>query len=214
MLQSFPVNANWAEENLKTIRSLMEQAQVYRRAMAPLAIQVGTMGVVAAGFEEATGWIGPSYFAAYWLGVAVVSALTALILVRRQALKSDEEFWSPPTRRVAQAMLPMLATGLGLGLFELLQEPEARDSIRLTSFWLILYGGALHAAGFFMRRGIKLVGWLYVFFGLILLFISNNESLKFVNQHATHWLMGLGFGAVNLAYGIYLKLTLGPLETE
>ncbi|MDP6794597.1 MAG: hypothetical protein QF721_11090 [Verrucomicrobiota bacterium] len=206
------MNANWAEENLKTIRSLMEQAQVYRRAMAPLAIQVGTVGVAAAGLAQAAGWVGPVYFAGYWLGVAVASALAALILVRRQALKSDEKFWSPPTRRVAQAMLPMLATGLGLGLFELLQ--ESKDSIRLTAFWLILYGGALHAAGFFMRRGIKLLGWLYMVFGLVLLFISKVESLTFINEHTTHWFMGLGFGVFNLAYGVYLKLTLEPLETE
>ena len=208
------MNANWAEENLKTIRSLMEQAQVYRRAMAPLAIQVGTLGVAAAGLAHTAGWVGPSYFAGYWLGVAVVSALAALILIRRQALKSKEKFWSLPTRRVVQAMLPMLATGLGLGLFELLQESGARDSIRLTAFWLILYGGALHATGFFMRRGIKLLGWLYVVFGLVLLFISKVEFLTFFNEHTAHWLMGLGFGVFNLAYGVYLKLTLEPLETE
>ena len=192
----------------------MEHAQVYRHAMAPLAIQVGSLGVAAAGIAHTAGWVGPGYFAGYWLGVAVVSALAALILIRRQALKSNENFWSPPTRRVAHAMLPMLATGLGLGLFELLQEPGARDSMRLTAFWLILYGGALHAAGFFMRRGIKLLGWLYVVFGLFLLFILKFEPLTFINEHTTHWLMGLGFGVFNLTYGIYLKLTLEPLETE
>ena len=69
-----------------------------------------------------------------------MSSLAALLLIRRQALKSDEAFWSPPTRRVAQAMLPMLAAGLGLGLFELLEHPGSRDSVRLTAFWLILYG--------------------------------------------------------------------------
>ena len=127
------MNANWAEENLKTIRSLMEQARLYRRAMAPLALMVGTLGVVAAGLAQLLGWVGPEYFAGYWLGVAVVSALAALLLIRRQALKSDEAFWSPPTRRVAQAMLPMLAAGLGLGLFELLEHPGSRDSVRLTA---------------------------------------------------------------------------------
>jgi len=208
------VNANWAEENLKAIRSLMEQARVYRRAMAPLALLVGTMGVVAAGVAQALGCVGPEYFAVYWLGVAVVSALAALLLIRRQALKSDEEFWSPPTRRVAQAMLPMLAAGLALGLFELLEETGARNSARLAAFWLILYGGALHAAGFFMRRGIKLLGWIYVVFGSFILFFSRIEPLSFINENTAHWLMGFGFGAINLAYGVYLKLTLEPFEIE
>ena len=213
-LQSNSVNANWAEENLKTIRSLMEQARLYRRAMAPLALMVGTLGVVAAGLAQLLGWVGPEYFAGYWLGVAVVSALAALLLIRRQALKSDEAFWSPPTRRVAQAMLPMLAAGLGLGLFELLEHPGSRDSVRLTAFWLILYGGALHAAGFFMHRGIKLLGWLYVLIGLFLLYFSAGSSPPLINENAVHWLMGLSFGMINLTYGVYLKLTLEPMETE
>ena len=63
------MNGNWAEENLKTIRSLMEQARLYRRAMAPLALMVGTLGVVAAGLAQLLGWVGPEYFAGYWLGV-------------------------------------------------------------------------------------------------------------------------------------------------
>ena len=50
------MSANWAEENLKTIRFLMEQAQVYRRAMAPLAIQVGTLGVDAAYLSHTADW--------------------------------------------------------------------------------------------------------------------------------------------------------------
>ena len=45
--QSESVNANWAEENLNTIRCLMEQASVYRRAMAPVAIVVGLIGLAA-----------------------------------------------------------------------------------------------------------------------------------------------------------------------
>ena len=192
----------------------MEQARVYRRAMAPIALLVGALGVAAAGVALAFDWVGRQHFAAYWLGVAVVSALAALLLVRRQALKSDEAFWSPPTRRVAQAMLPMLASGLGLGLFELFENTEVRNSVRLTAFWLILYGGALHAAGFFMRRGIKLLGCLYVLIGLFVMSFSASSILQEINENAAHWLMGLGFGVVNLAYGTYLKLTLKPLDTE
>ena len=213
-IQSNSVNANWAEENLKTIRSLMEQARLYRRAMAPLALMVGTLGMAAAGLAQVLGWVGPKYLPGYWLGVAAISALSALLLIRRQALKSDEAFWSPPTRRVAQAMLPMLAAGLGMGVFEILKDTGVRDSVRLTALWLILYGGAIHAAGFFMERGIKLLGWLYVVIGLILFCFSTIQTLPSINEQAAHWLMGLGFGATNLAYGIYLKLTQKPLDSE
>ena len=216
--QSESVNANWAEKNLNTIRCLMEQASVYRRAMAPVAIVVGLIGLAAAGLAQTVDWAGPGRFAGYWLGVAFVAAMVALLLIRQQALNSKEDFWSPPTRHVAQAMIPLLTAGLGLGLLEILNQPDARDSIRLTALWIILYGGALHAAGFFMRRGIRLLGWIYVIIGCLSLLLHELELIPFLNENNVHWyanwLMGVGFGANNLAYGLYLKLTTEPLETE
>ena len=214
VLQSEPVNANWAEENLKTIRNLMEHAALYRRALAPVAITVGVLGLAAAAFAQAVDWTEPNRFAAYWMGVAGVSMLSALLLIRRQALKGGEEFWSPPTRRVAQAMAPMLAGGLGRGVLALLRAPMEGDGIRLTAIWMILYGGALHSAGFFMQRGLRLLGWFFVIIGIICLGISEFWETSWLVDSQAHWVMGWAFGVNNLAYGLYLKLTAEPLETE
>jgi len=212
--QSEFVNANWAEENLKTIRNLMEHAALYRRALAPVAITVGVLGLAAAAFAQAVGWTEPNRFAAYWIGVAGVSMLSALLLIRRQALKGGEEFWSPPTRRVAQAMAPMLAVGLGLGVLELLRAPMEGDGIRLAAIWMILYGGALHSAGFFMQRGLRLLGWLFVIIGIICIVISEFGETSWLVDSQAHWVMGWAFGVNNLVYGLYLKLTTEPLKDE
>jgi len=69
--QSESVNAYWAEENLNTIRCLMEQASVYRRAMAPVAIVVGLIGLAAAGLAQTVDWAGPGRFAGGWSVVAM-----------------------------------------------------------------------------------------------------------------------------------------------
>jgi hypothetical protein len=208
------VNANWAEENLKTIRNLMEHAGLYRRAMAPVAIIVGILGLAAAVFAQVVGWTEANRFASYWMGVGVISMLSALLLIRSQALKGGEIFWSPPTRRVAQAMAPMLAVGLGLGLLELLHAPMDRGGIRLAAIWMILYGGALHSAGFFMQRGLRLLGWIFVIIGIIFLFISEFGETSWLVDSQAHWVMGWAFGVNNLAYGLYLKLTAEPLKTK
>ena len=192
----------------------MEQASVYRRAMAPVAIVVGLIGLAATGLAQTVDWAGPGRFAGYWLGVAFVAAMVALLLIRQQALSSKEDFWSPPTRHVAQAMIPLLTAGLGLGLLEILNQPDARDSIRLTALWIILYGGALHAAGFFMRRGIRLLGWIFVIIGSLCLFFHELEQTPWLNGKHAHLLMGWAFGANNLMYGLYLKLTSEPLDAE
>ena len=192
----------------------MEQASVYRRAMAPVAIVVGLIGLAATGLAQTVDWAGPSRFAGYWLGVAFVAAMVALLLIRQQALSSKEDFWSPPTRHVAQALIPLLTAGLGLGLLEILNQPDARDSIRLTALWIILYGGALHAAGFFMRRGIRLLGWIFVIIGSLCLCFHELEQTPWLNGKHAHLLMGWAFGANNLMYGLYLKLTSEPLDSE
>ncbi|MBC8325146.1 MAG: hypothetical protein H8E27_05930 [Verrucomicrobia subdivision 3 bacterium] len=205
------MSAQWAEENLNTIRTLMERASVYRRALAPIAIAVGVLGIAAAGLAEAMGWTGKNLFAGYWLGVGAVTVLAALLLVRRQALQADEEFWSPPTRRVAQVMAPLLLAGLGLGVLEILNT-NGRDSVRLIALWMVLYGGALHASGFFMRRGLKLAGWIFVVLGSICLCFHTLGEVVWLDEAHAHWVMGWAFGANHLAYGLYLKLTPEPME--
>ena len=57
------MSAQWAEENLNTIRTLMERASVYRRALAPVAITVGVLGIAAAGLVEGMEWPGENNFA-------------------------------------------------------------------------------------------------------------------------------------------------------
>ena len=209
------MNANWAEENLNTIRTLMERTSLYRRALAPISVVAGSLGIIAAGLAQVVGWTGKDYFAGYWMSVAAITGGVILLLMYRQAIKAGEKFWSPPTRRVAQAMLPLLVAGLILGILELGDLPGANpDSIRLAALWMILYGGALHSAGFFMRRGLKLLGWVYLILGSLCLFFQESGQIHWINESRAHLVMGYAFGVNNLAYGLYLRLTSEPRETE
>ena len=168
---------------------------MYRRALAPVAITIGLLGLVAAG-----------------LAVAVVALLAVLFLVRRQAIRDKEEIMSPTMRRVVQALAPMLLAGLGLGVLEILAR-EHRDSIRLIALWMVLYGGALHAAGFFMRRGLRWLGSIFIFFGGICLCLYELGYVPALKENA-HWLMGWAFGVNHLIYGLYLKLTAKLTDEE
>src|SRR5258708_6260187 len=140
------MESNWAAEHLQTIRTLMERSAVYRRGLAPLTTFFGVVGVAAApagwGFE-----IGRMQsFLIYWMSVCLVVIAGAFFLVRRQALKNSENFWSPPTRRVAQAMLPALLIGsvVGVVVASLLTHEEARPiAMVLILVWALLYGLAL-----------------------------------------------------------------------
>src|SRR5579859_1840394 len=141
-MQSAGMDNNWAVENLQTIRTLMERSALYRRALAPIMLLAGIAGLAAMIIGLKYHLDSPRAFGALWLGTAVVVVLGALLITRRQALKDDEKFWSPPTRRVAQALLPPLLAGLMLGVcFTLADHISFMDFTLLLPFlWAMLYG--------------------------------------------------------------------------
>jgi len=197
------MESNWAAENLQTIRTLMERSAVYRRALAPIMLFAGVLGVAAAATGLVFHFDSMRAFGALWLGTAIVVVVGAFVIARRQTINDHEPFWSPPTRRVGQALLPPLLAGMCLGLVLMFVGME--NPVTLTFIWLLFYGCALHSAGFFMPRGMKWFGWIYVASACgILCFLAAFQPKV---EISAHWFMGLFFGVLHLAYGGYLYLT-------
>jgi hypothetical protein len=201
------MESNWAAEHLQVIRTLMERSAVYRRALAPIMTFNGVLGVAAGVAGWATKLNAPRVFIGYWAGVGLAALAGSFLLVRRQALKESEPFWSPPTRRVAQALMPALFIGSVAGLVALVYPDWDFLQYRsLPAFWTVLYGCALTAAGFFMHRGIKLLGWLFIFCGCALM-VARCQTVSSIPPINGHCAMGAIFGGLHLAYGIYLYFT-------
>lgn len=209
-MQSNAMDAHQASSHLEVIRTLMERAALYRRALAPTTLALGGVGA-AAGL---VGWMldlgEPRGFGWFWMAVAAVGLGSAVLLMRRQAVRDREVFWSPPTRRVMQAVLPAFTAGLVTGVLAV--GPAWREPLWMwwvPAIWMVLYGCALHAAGFFMPRGIRLFGWVFVGVGCLLAGVLNARSYGAgmpALVHA-HLLMGGVFGGLHLAYGLYLLRT-------
>jgi hypothetical protein len=200
---------NWASDNLQVIRTLMERSALYRRALAPIMIVNGSIGIAAAIAALALKWEGNRNFASFWIAISLVAFIASFLLVRRQALKDAELFWSPPTRRVSQAILPAFIVGLAAGGIYLIAPNHLPPAAYLASVWVILYGLALHAAGFFMERGIKLLGGCFLMGGIGLLYAAcinpNSDNIQGLNSG--HAIMGAFFGLLHAAYGVYLYFT-------
>src|SRR5665213_1189240 len=201
-MQSLFMQSDWAAENLQTIRTLMERAAVYRRALAPIMTAVGAIGIVAALIGCRLEMHTSRAFVAYWMGASVVALAAAFLLVRRQAMHDAEPFWSLPTRRVAQALAPSFFAGLMLGTPFLHFDPNLDGVCVLIPAWMILYGCALHSAGFFISRGIKLFGWGFVVCGCGVGFAVLSRGFQF--SFDPNWAMGVFFGVGHAACGIYL----------
>jgi hypothetical protein len=194
------MNERWAEENLQVIRTLMERTAVYRRALAPVMVMAGSVGTVAA--VGGIFWRPP--FVVYWTCVAVVVMAAGFFLTRRQALKDGEAFWSPPARRVAQALMPGLVVAAALTVVARLANLVEEQN--LTLIWVMLYGCALHAAGFFAPRRLRVLGWVFIAGGVILLVLVGVLKLR-LPVRCAHATMGAFFGVLHLAVGVYLYAT-------
>ena len=206
------MESNWAAEHLQVIRTLMERSALYRRALAPIMIFNGIVGLVAAGLGWGLEVGSPRAFIVFWAGVGVVALAGSFLLVRRQALMESEPFWSPPTRRVTQALLPPLVAGLMVSTVVLVRAGSASgppDNLAglfwLPLIWVVLYGCAFHAAGFFMPRGMRLFGWAFIIGGCGL-FAAGVPNWARPLDYA-HGIMGGFFGGLHLAYGVYLYFT-------
>jgi hypothetical protein len=162
----------------------------------------------------AVGWCAnlqtPRGFGIFWIVVGAVAVTGAMLLMRRQALREVEPFWSPPARRVVRAVAPLFVVGLVVGLLAVW--PEGRNPLSLwwlPPIWMVLYGCALQAAGFFMPRGIRLFGMVFLILGCAGLVLINERSYAsgMPALVQAHWLMGATFGGLHLLYGIYLTVT-------
>ena len=204
---------DWAAQNLQTIRTLMERAAVYRHTLTPVMIFTGMLGISAA----LVGWVGDFVtdraFVLCWLCTGLVGTGSAFFLVRRQALKESEPFWTPPVRRIIGAVAPPWIVAVFFASFCLLGDKGNFAPIILPPLWMILYGISLQAAGFFMPRGIKLLGWIFLLLGCGYFALIMGAPTAGLSEtwrpviFSGHLEMGLFFGGLHLAYGIYLYFT-------
>lgn len=207
------MDADSASERLEVIRTLMERSAIYRRALAPIMTFLGLLGLIASVAGALLPMESSLQFGLYWMGVSIVGLFGAFLLARRQAIKDRELFWSPPTKRVTQAFLPSLFAGAVIGVILMFALGNAVSfSWALPVTWILLYGCAVHAAGFFMPRGMKMLGWLFILGGcsLTLSSMSVGAQLPITSRHV---IMGVFFGGLQLAYGIYLHLSEKPQRT-
>ena len=184
----------------------MERSAVYRRALAPIMILAGMLGLCGAAIGLYFRMESPRAFVGLWLGIACAAIAGTLLLARRQALKEQEPFWSPPTRRVGQALLPPLLSGMFIGVMLAVLDTNWSVDFPIALLWVLFYGCALHSAGFFMTHGIKWFGWVFIIgaIGLVLLVCVANWSIR---PPSANLMMGFFFGVLHLAYGAYLYLT-------
>ena len=199
------MNEQIAKENLQMIRTLMERTAEYRRALAPLMVLAGSCGIIAA----IVGFLWQPPFVLYWVGVAIVVMAAGLFLTRQQALKDREPFWSPPTRRVVQTLMPGLVVAAILTVA--VWQVGGVGASDLALGWVLLYGCAIHAAGFFAPPRLRVMGWIFIVGGAAGLVLGRLTLASQLELWA-HVIMGVFFGLLHLSVGVYLYATAKKID--
>jgi len=128
------------------------------------------------------------------IGLAAVVLLlaigTAFFLSYKKANRRREKFWNATSRRFAINMaVPLLAGGLLILIL------LSKDLIGLAlASTLIFYGLALYTASKFTYEEVRSMGLVQVLLGLAAAYLEEYGLLFWT----------LGFGVVNIIYGIYL----------
>lgn len=205
-------NASEATEQLRTIRSLMERATVYRAISAPAALVAGVLSV---GLSWWQGWVmghrglgcggelASERFTKEWMLVLLVVSLLNVGMLWRSARGRGEPFVSAGMKLALGALVPPLVAGFVLGL--LAAEAAPLDPVQVSSFWILFYGLALRATGSFAPRSIQRLGLAFFVAGL-LSFLPSVRQLA-GPAAAPLFFMALTFGLFHLVYAAAVFLS-------
>src|SRR5438445_12633286 len=98
------MESNWAVEHLQVIRTLMERSAVYRRALAPIMIFNGILGIAGGVLGTLLKIDSTKGFIGFWAGAGLLALAGSFLPVRRHAREEAEQIGSPPTRRLPQSL--------------------------------------------------------------------------------------------------------------
>jgi hypothetical protein len=195
-------------DDLRFIRDTMGRAATFTAVPGWGGAVMGVIGLVAAaagaGQAELGGWL------TAWLLAAVVACAVGALTTWRKAQAAGQPVLAGAGRKFALGLAPALAAGAALtaaivmldaGDAGLARAVHDTTSLRLLpGVWLLLYGAGVLAAGSFSVRAIPLLGALCMSLGVVALAAPAEWG---------HALLGLGFGALQLGFGVYIARRYG-----
>lgn len=194
--------SDYASQQLRAIRSLMERATIYRSLSAPTALIGGLLSF--GGFATAyyakhhrQHPLTPSEFLIVWLVILALTGFANVIFLARGAAQRSEPFFSPGMKCALMSVAPAFISAGVLSF--VIHRP-----IHLAMLWISLYGIGLLATQHFAPRSLIALGITFFLTGCALLgtwkhlFVPNGHSEP--SALVVSGLMAATFGGFHLAY--------------
>ena len=184
-----------ALDDIRYIRSAVESAGAFTAVSGLGGVAMGVVGLTAAAVAapetaNAMRWL------MIWLAAAVVATAIGVISMIVKSRTAGPSLVSAPARRFALAFVPPILVAAALtyalvsrGSFDL-----------LPALWLLMYGVAVTAGGALSVRVVPFMGVALLGIGAVAFFVP---------LQAANLLLGLGFGAVQIAGGVVIMRRYG-----
>jgi hypothetical protein len=179
-----------AAATLRYIRASMEAAATLT-VPGSAGIVMGLVGLAAAVLTQTPAL--RSQWLSVWLGAALLAAGSGGLVMARQAALQGFTFFGAPVRKLLLCLAPGLFAGAVL-TWVLWHSGDLRD---IPGTWLLLYGCALVAASAPTTRAVAVLGGLFGALAVPAYLLP--QSLQLIT-------LGFGFGAMHLAFGIFIGL--------
>ena len=160
-------DSDYAGQQLRIIRSLMQRATIYRSISAPTALVGGLLSL--GGFATAYYAkhhrhhpLTPNEFLIVWLVVLALTGLTNVIFLARGASLREEPFFSGGMRCAMASLAPAFCSA---GLLTLM----VHRPMHLAILWMVFYGIGLLATQHFAPRSLVILGLTFFLTGCGLL---------------------------------------------
>jgi len=187
-----------AADQLRTIRSLLERATVYRAISVPGAAVGGIAALIAAWFTRAGG---ATVWLAVWHSVLLAMAGFNTAILARQSRREGRPLFTSGFRLAFRGLLPPLVAGGLLGGFCAVAEALCWSA----ALWTLCYGLALLATQEFAPRSLVWLGRAFFLAGL-----AATVLCVFVQDSSCPWsgsaIMATTFGGFHLAYAAAVAL--------
>ena len=194
--------SDYASQQLRVIRSLMERATIYRSISAPTALVGGLLSF--GGFF--TAYYADHYqghplstkeFLILWLVILALTFLTNVIFLCRGSAQRGEPFFSSGMKCAFLSIAPVFVTGAILSFM-------IHREIHLALLWITLYGMGLLATQHFAPRSLIILGTTFFVTGcalfptwkLLFLLPKQGDPTAVV----VSGIMAATFGGYHLAY--------------
>jgi len=178
-----------AEESLQFIRRTMERSSTFTAVPGVGGMGMGAIGLAAA--ILAANQRSPERWLGVWLLAAAVATGVGVTAMWRKAARLGAPLAGAVGRRFAIGLAAPLAAGAALTWGVWMHD----DWALMPAVWLLLYGTGVLAGGVVSVAAVRLLGVAFMALGV--------AALTTAPAWGNLWL-GMGFGGLQLAFGLYI----------